>query len=516
MSRVRGCLRIGILGFDLESNAWAPTVGRAQFEENLYLAGQEIAADLASPNPRCPAEISGFVNRMSERCEWEPIYLFVTGCGGAGAIEQEFLHELVLRTCNKLAEAGDLDAVYVAAHGAAVGTRDPEPDSTLFEAVRAQVGPSVRVVATLDLHALLSARMIAATDLLCAYRTNPHVDQYERGAEAADALMEMLAGARTARAFIRVPLLPPQTALSTSTGAFAETVALGSTLMDSRILNISICGNFSYADSPRNGIGIVVSTRGDRQAATETACLLASRIWADRHQYVPRLVSLAEVMRRIEETVENRALPALAVADVADNPGGGAPGNSIYLLEAIHKADVQDAALGVFTDAPLAAEAHARGVGASFMAQFNRSPTSEYSLPFRASATVAALSSGIMVGRRGTARGRTLNMGPSACLKVGGTQVVVIGIRQQLLDPVQLEHFGIDVARLRCLIAKSRGHFRAGFDEFFDDSQILEVDVPGMVTPVLTRLPFRNLTRPIFPMDPEMMWDPRPSVQLFD
>jgi microcystin degradation protein MlrC len=102
-----------------------------------------------------------------------------------------------------------------------------------------------------------------------------------------------------------------------------------------------------------------------------------------------------------------------------------------------------------------------------------------------------------------------MNLGPSARLQLSGMDVVVISIRQQMLDPVQLEHFGIDIAKLRGLIIKSRGHFRAGFDEFFGNDQVLEVDVPGMVTPVLTRIPFGNLKRPIFPFDPEMSWEPR-------
>jgi len=166
-------------------------------------------------------------------------------------------------------------------------------------------------------------------------------------------------------------------------------------------------------------------------------------------------------------------------------------------------------ALGVFTDAALAAEAHGLGVGASFVARFNRASTDEYSRPFSAEATVVALSDGVMVGRRGTAAGQTMNLGPSARLKLAGMDVIVISIRQQMLDPVQLEHFGIDIAKLRGLIIKSRGHFRAGFDEFFGSDQVLEVDVPGMVTPILTRIPFRNLKRPIFPFDPEMSWEPQ-------
>jgi microcystin degradation protein MlrC len=509
VSPTRSCYRIAILGFNLESNAWAPSVGRPQFEERVLLAGDQIAADLASPNPSCVAEVRGFVDRMTERLQWEPVYLFVAACGGAGPIEQGFFAELLAEARRRFAAAGKVDAVYIAGHGAAVATEDPDPDATLYETVRACVGPRVPDVATLDLHALVSPRMVDATDLLCSYLTNPHVDQYERGAEAADATIEMLQGMRTAKAFVRVPVLPPQTALLTSRGPFADAVAMGQTMVNQRILNVSVCGNFTYADSPRNGIGVVVTARGDQRAADEAAVTLATRIWSDRQRYTPNLTPLAQALQRMQEVAHDPNLPALAFADVADNPGGGASGNTPYLLDAFCRADFKNVALGVFTDPALAAEAHALGVGASFTARFNRAPTDQYSLPFNAEAQIIALSDGVMVGRRGAAAGRSLNLGPSARLKLRDIDVIVISIRQQLLDPVQLEHFGIDIRRLRGLIIKSRGHFRAGFDEFFDDTQILEVDVPGLVTPVLTRVPFRNLRRPMFPFDPDMSWEPQ-------
>ncbi len=506
--------RIAILAFNLESNAWALSVGRAQFEENVYLIGDQIAADLATLHPKCAAELRGFVNRMTERRQWEPVYLFAAECGGAGPIEQGFLSELIEKITHGFAAAGRIDAVYIAGHGAAVGTEDPEPDATLYETVRACVGPQTPVIATLDLHALVSPRMVAATDLLCAYRTNPHIDQYERGAEAADATIEMLQGMRTAKAFIRVPVLPPQTALLTSRGPYADAVAMGQTMIDSKILNVSVCGNFSYADSPRNGIGVVVTSRGDQQAADEVALALANRIWSDRGRYVANLTSLAEALRRMQDVSDYPSFPALAFADVADNPGGGASGNTTYMLKAFHEAGFKDVALGVFTDPALAAEAHAFGVGSSFTARFNRTPTDAFSLSFNAEATIVALSNGVMVGRRGSAAGQTLDLGLSARLKLGGIDVIVISIRQQMLDPVELEHFGIDIAKLRGLIVKSRGHFRAGFDEFFDDAQIVEVDVPGPVTPILTRVPFLNLQRPMFPFDPSMSWEPRIDARM--
>jgi microcystin degradation protein MlrC len=84
--------------------------------------------------------------------------------------------------------------------------------------------------------------------------------------------------------------------------------------------------------------------------------------------------------------------------------------------------------------------------------------------------------------------------------------VVVISIRQQCTDPAIPEHLGIDLARLRGFVVKSRGHFRAGFSEFYDDAHILDVDAPGLSTPVLARLPYTQLPRPIFPIDRETRW----------
>jgi len=131
--------RVAILGFDLETNAWAPSVGRAQFEECIYLVGQEIAEDLSRQNPKCPLEVRGFVDRMGERRPWEPVYVFIASCGGAGPIEQGFLDELLDETRRAFAAAGPIGAVYIAGHGAAVGTENPEPDATLYETVRACV-----------------------------------------------------------------------------------------------------------------------------------------------------------------------------------------------------------------------------------------------------------------------------------------------------------------------------------------------------------------------------------------
>jgi microcystin degradation protein MlrC len=71
---------------------------------------------------------------------------------------------------------------------------------------------------------------------------------------------------------------------------------------------------------------------------------------------------------------------------------------------------------------------------------------------------------------------------------------------------MSFEQFGLNIAAARSVVVKSRGHFRAGFDEFFPPDRIVEVDVPGLTTPMLRRLDYKRCPRPIYPLDPGMEW----------
>jgi len=357
--------------------------------------------------------------------------------------------------------------------------------------------------------------MVDETDLLVAFLTNPHVDQRERGAEGAGAMRELLAGVRTAKALVKVPLMPPSVTLLTGAGddrPYGDLIRCGQGKVDAIVMNVSVCAGFYLGDSPKAGMSVIVTTRGAQASADALALELARRAWAERHRYVPHLVSIEEATRRMVETSRDPLAPALCFADVADNPGGGGRGNTTDLLRAFLAAGVKRVALGLFNDAALAAEAHRRGRGARFRATFNRAEAHPLSRSFESEVEVVALSDGRLVGRRGANQGRTLTLGQSARLRIGGEDgidIVVIAIRQQCSDPATLEHFGIDIGGLRGLIVKSRGHFRAGFDEFFRDGQICEVDAPGLSTQRLARLPYRNIPRPMFPLDTQAQWQPQ-------
>jgi microcystin degradation protein MlrC len=181
----------------------------------------------------------------------------------------------------------------------------------------------------------------------------------------------------------------------------------------------------------------------------------------------------------------------------------------MWILQALHARGVSGVIAGVINDPNLAAEAHRLGQNARFRAVFNRVPPDEFSQRFEADARVVAIHDGDCVGRRGFYAGRRMNLGASALLDLGGIQVVVISIRTQCADPIFLEMMGLNIAKARAVVVKSRGHFRAGFDEFFAPAQVIEVDAPGLTSPVLTRFDFKNMPRPVFPIDPDTEWPRR-------
>jgi microcystin degradation protein MlrC len=502
--------RVALLGFSIECNKFAPPATKAHFTAGTYLEGDAILTEARAPVPAMLPETPGFVAAMDASGAWTPVGIALAMSEPNGPVEHGFFVELLAVIERRLRAALPLDAVYICAHGAALTTAEDDPDGILFERVRQIVGPAVPIAATLDLHANVSGRMVQSIDAFIGYRTNPHLDMRERGAEAAAAIREMVAGLRPRSAFLRLPIVPPTVTLLTAAGPYAEMIELGQRRMTPEILNVSVMGGFAFSDTADNGLAVVVTARHERRAAAVLAHEIAELGWANRARFCPRLTALDEAVEKALQVGRDRSLPALAFADVADNPGGGGRGNTTFLLRAFYEARVHDCLLGVFYDPALAAEAHRHGLQYHFDARFNRDETTKFSEPWTAPARVVALTDGSCVGRRGIYAGMRLDLGRCAALQVGGIAVVVVSHRVQCADPVFFEMMGFDIGRARAVAVKSRGHFRGGFDEFFSPRQIVEVDLPGLTSPVLGRFEWKRLPRPVIPLDDGVEWRPPP------
>ena len=376
-------------------------------------------------------------------------------------------------------------------HGAGLATDDRRPRRHAAGAGARDPGRDIPFVCSYDLHANVSDAHGRDCDAFVGYRTNPHLDMRERGAECARLLRRLLAGETHPRAIRRLPIVAPTVSMLTAQGPYAEVIDLGQEAGRRRIrasLNVSVMGGFAYGDTPFNGMAVIV-TATDRDAAED---------WRTRWRTPPgtgatassrSLTSLEDATRLAKDS----PVP-LAFADVADNPGGGGRGNTMCDPGGLPRAPACERCLiGIIHDAPLAAEAHALGVGARFTARFNRAghapPTTRSAGPSRRRPRCAALSDGNVTGparhlcRRGDAPRPHRGAADRRHHRGGDPN------RTQCADPVFFEHLGLDIGKARCSGGEVARHFRGGFDEFFRHEQIDRGRLPGLTSPILRASP---------------------------
>jgi microcystin degradation protein MlrC len=342
--------------------------------------------------------------------------------------------------------------------------------------------------------------MINGADFLSAYRTNPHVDQFERGQEAGRAMRRLFAGEKTARALVQLPFIPPSTTLNTDAGPYGRMMDAAVARAEGAVWNVSLCSGFSVGDSSKAGVNVTVTADTD-EVALRTARDIAQAFWDAREEFNISLTPVADAVALMASDAA-----AHIYGDVADNPGGGGRGNTLATLKAMLEGGVTNAIVGMLYDPALAAEAATLGEGATFEARFNRAEEHPQSGKLTTEVRVLKVADGMVDCRRGLYAGSRQDLGVCALLECDGVLVIISSIRRQLCDPAFIERFGLEIADFQTVVVKSRGHFRAGFDEYFPPERVVEIDGPGLTTPVLSRIPFKRTPRPIHPLDAETVW----------
>ena len=281
--------RVALMGMILESNRFAKPADRADFESLTWMGGNALIAEARSETPALAKEFSAFVRAMDATGPWTPVPVLLAACHPHGPVEEAVFEDYAAQVLAGLDQP--VDAVYLCHHGAMVATHLDDPDGELAARIRAKVGPDVPIVQTLDLHGNISDRMCSSVDLICGYRTNPHVDMIERGEEAAFSLRRILAGLATPKiAHVKLPLAPASVTLLTAAGPYGDLIEFGQKRqaeLAGAILNVSIFGNFIFSDVPENGLSFVVTARDDLAVAEALAQELAAKAWAMRARFVP-------------------------------------------------------------------------------------------------------------------------------------------------------------------------------------------------------------------------------------
>ena len=381
-------------------------------------------------------------------------------------------------------------------------------------------GRAIPVVVTLDLHGNISDLHVDSLDLAVSYREDPHYDQHWTGVECADGLIELLAGTETVLANIRLPIVPPNVSLATNDGPYGDVIRHGQSLIDERIMNVSILAGFAYSDTAKNGIHVIVTACRSRDPegarASEIAGELARLAWNERKRFDWDLTPMDEAVQLAAEVGRDRSQPPIFLVDLGDNAGAGGPANTLWMFRALHEAGAEDALVACFHDPGLVAQAEAAGVGGRFDAVLTGDGWVNGPTRYETSAEVLALHGGRCVGRRGIAAGRSLDAGASCLLRCGPTLITVNSRHTTMNDLAYVEMLGIEPGSFRSIVLKGRGssYLNAWRDYFPKGRANISVETPGRTSPVLTRFDWKNLPRPVWPLDRDFDWQaPAPRVK---
>jgi microcystin degradation protein MlrC len=262
------------------------------------------------------------------------------------------------------------------------------------------------------------------------------------------------------------------------------------------VLDCNFTHGFPHTDVSVIASSVLVTTDGDPELAKRAADDIVALILATLENFRQPLPGADEA---IAQALAATALPVV-VAEVSDNPGGGAPGSGTHLLRALLAADQPRTCFGFIWDPETARQAHAAGAGATISVTLGGFTDELHGSPITAEAYVKVLSDGRFRLTNPMGAGGLVDLGPMARLVIGNVDVIVGSARAQTLDDELFLLHGIDVRRMRVVALKSHQHFRGGFQQIA--GTIIRADTPGFTTSNLSDLPFRNIRRPIWPLDP--------------
>ena len=402
-----------------------------------------------------------------------------------------------------LTAAGNPDGLLLAMHGAQTAEGWDDVEGYILGRAREILGPDIPIVLTLDLHANVTQAMVDRATAIVGYHTYPHIDMFETGGKAARLLLGTLSGElRPTMAWRKLPLIVNAENQQTTHGPAHRLWQQAEILeQEGNAEAISIFPVQAWMDIEEMGWAVVVVTDNDRDAADRHAAALAQRFWDTRREFEPILTPVEEAIRLALE-VEGGPV---VLAESADSTGSGSPGDSTGVLKHLLAAPLSEPAAIFLVDPEASATLSRAGVGATVSLPIGGKLDPEHSTPVQATGRVRLISDGRWTARaRGYNTGIETSMGTSVVFESGMVRILIAERPAMTVDPELFRSHGIDPVFMKIVVVKSPNGFRAAYEPIA--RRIFVVDTPGASTAKLETLPWRRVTRPIYPLDRDLTY----------
>lgn len=483
--------KVALLGITHESNTFVNEVTALEnFRKGHWMKGENLINEYRSAFH----EIGGMIEIL-ELEGIEIIPLMYAEATPGGTISADTYNTLLQELLQELENALPVDACLVVPHGAGVSEHFPDMDGHWLSKVRKVVGNGIPVIGTLDPHANVSDWMTASTDALIAYKTNPHIDQRETGREAAKLLIDVLN--KKIKPFQYLTQLPLAISIEQQHTSIEPCISLysyaESLSRQKGVLSISILLGFPYADVKEMGTSLIVISDNDPNLAIALSRLLEEYIMYRKQDFKGLKRDISHSLALISEAEK----PVLLL-DMGDNVGGGAPGNSAFLLNALEQHSQFKSFICIYDpQAVLLAEKYSEGD----MFDIRIGDQEDETKCFKGSITLQLLADGKFKETTPRHGGQiNFDMGRIAVvLTAKGNTIMVTSLRTPPFSLCQLTEFEIFPMEFDVIVAKGVNAPIAAYALVCQT--ILQVDTPGVTQADMTMFRYMNRRKPIFPFE---------------
>ena len=449
--------------------------------------------------------IPNYINGYIKVAEAEPDVELVGILGARGSrggssgswLTEECFDKYSYGIANGVKEAGDIDGVLLALHGAMAATGVLRPEAEIVRRVRKVVGPDVPIMVTLDLHANEDQELADAADGVFILKTYPHVDSEEIGMMAARCIIDTVRGNFKPTMALRKPgIMTPS--VYQGTGFYPAKDIMDRAreweAKEEKVYAVSVAFGFAYADVPDVGATVVAVTDDDQDLADKVAQDMSDYIWSLREPFA------GKILPKTKEGVK-RAIAAgragktpVVIADHSDRTG-----DSTHILKELIDQGAENFCVITIADEGAIEEISEKAkVGEKVTQRVGGYSTEWSGEPVEITGTLEFLGECIFTMTGPMSKGATRNIGKTAVLGFGKNNHLVISPHlHQVLDDAPFAALGLDLKDLDIISIKSRVHFRA----FYNDvaGEIIEIDAPGLGPADVTQHTFENAPEDLYP-----------------
>jgi microcystin degradation protein MlrC len=484
---------VAVGGIYHESNTFSPqSMTLELFREQALHFGFNIAVKWQNTS----SEMAGFID-AGQRYQFEMVFTLMAWGWPAGVVDSATFEYLCRELLSRFGDKEKLDGVLLSLHGAMVSDNFLNADAEILRRVREFVGKAVPIVATFDYHANLTTDTIRWADAIVGYDTYPHVDQRERGFEAAGILVSMVRdGLKPRMALEKRPFLPNILSQLTEHPPMSDAIHLAHEIEKRpEVVSVSVAAGFPYADVPEPGFGVVVVARERFDVARDAARTVADYVWGRRAEFRLDIPEPAESVRQAINAPDGLSI----LVDIGDNLGAGTPGDGTILLAELLKQGARDA-LVLLADPEAVGECIRAGLRNHVRIKVGGKIDHLHGEPVEIQGKVRILSDGIFRNVGPMRDGIIDDQGRTAVVQADGLLVVLTGRRVPMWNLEQLRSLGIEPTRLRIIVVKAAIAYRAAYAPIAQ--RIIETNTPGLASADMSRFSFKRVKRPIYPLDP--------------